>query len=167
MPLRAAETRGDKGLHQFPSESVTDHESAEADQVEIVILDALVRGKSFVNQTRADAGNFVGDYASTNPAATDGHAPIHGSAGNRTGQRHDKIRIIIFRLRLAVAEINDFITGFAQFSDQILLQLVTAVVGGDAEGFRCFFHTTVFSKVRLAVKTLALLAAANNGVNTP
>lgn len=136
MPLRAAETRGEKGLHQFPSESVTDDESAEADQVEIVILDALVRGKSFVNQTRADAGNFVRGDRCSNSAATDGHATLHVSVGNRTGQRHDKIRIIIFRLRMSVSEIYYLITGLTQPPDQILLQLVTAVVGGNANQFR-------------------------------
>jgi len=61
----------------------------------------------------------------------------------------------------------------AQFPGQIFLQLVTAVVGGDADAFRRFkcARTNVFNMIRSvhfpARKTLSLLAAANNGVNTP
>jgi hypothetical protein len=43
LTLRAAELRGEKCLHQFPSECVTDYEAPEADHVQIVVLDALVR----------------------------------------------------------------------------------------------------------------------------
>ncbi len=35
----------------------------------------------------------------------------------------------------AVAEVNYFISGCAQFPGQIFLQLITAVVGGDADAF--------------------------------
>jgi hypothetical protein len=47
------------------------------------------------------------------------------------------------------------------------------MVGGDADAFRRFKRafTNVFNKIGsihfLALKTLSLLAAANNGVNTP
>lgn len=40
-------------------ESVTDHETAQTNQVQIVIFDALVRRKAFVNQTRAHTSHFV------------------------------------------------------------------------------------------------------------
>jgi hypothetical protein len=45
---------------------------------------------------------------------------------------HDKIRVVIFLFRTAIAVINYFVIGCAQFPGQIFLQLVTAVVGGDA-----------------------------------
>jgi hypothetical protein len=43
MTLRAAETRGQKRLNQFPGECVADYEPSEADHIQIVVLDALVR----------------------------------------------------------------------------------------------------------------------------
>jgi hypothetical protein len=58
------------------------------------------------------------------------------SACNSAGQWHDKIRIIIIRFRTAVTEVNHFMTGFAQFPGQIFFQLVTAVIGSDADSFR-------------------------------
>ena len=136
MTLRAAELRGKKCLNQFPSEGVTDHEATETDQVEIVVLDALVRGKCFVNQTRTDASNFVRGDRCANSAATDGHAPLHISAGNGAGQRHDIIRIVIIDLQMSVSEIDCVMTSDPQFLGEILLQLKTAVVGGNADEFR-------------------------------
>ena len=85
MTLRSAESSGKKCLNQFPSEGVTDHEAAETDQVEIVVLDTLVRGKYFVNETRADAGNFIRDDRCPNSAATDGHTTLHIPTGNGAG----------------------------------------------------------------------------------
>ncbi len=85
MTLRSAESCDKKCLNQFPSQGVTDHEAAETDQIEIVVLNTLVRGKRLVNQTRADAGNFVRDDRCSNSASTDGDAALHISASNGTG----------------------------------------------------------------------------------
>ena len=85
MTLRAAESCGKKCLNQFPSEGVTDHEATETNQVEIVVLNTLVRRKSFVNQTRADTGNFVRGDRCPDSAATDRDAALHIAASNGTG----------------------------------------------------------------------------------
>ncbi len=45
MPLLATESRGEKCSHQFPGERVTDDEAAEADHVQIVVLDAMYAEK--------------------------------------------------------------------------------------------------------------------------
>ena len=52
--LRSGESRGEKGLHQFPGEGVTDHEAAKTNQVQIVVFDTLMRRKVFVNQAGPD-----------------------------------------------------------------------------------------------------------------
>jgi hypothetical protein len=43
MTLRAAESRGQKRLNQFPGECVAYYEPSKADHIQIVVLDALVR----------------------------------------------------------------------------------------------------------------------------
>ena len=131
--LRADEPRGEKCLHQFPGEGMTDHEAAKTDQVQIVVLDALMRRKVFVNQAGPNPRHFVRADRCTNPAATNAHTAFHRPGGNRAGQRHDEIRIVIVLFRRAVAEINHFITGCARFNGQIFLQLVAAVAGGNAD----------------------------------
>lgn len=85
MTIRSTESCGEKCLNQFPSKSVTDHEATETDQVEIVVLDTLVRGKRLVNQTRADTGNFVRGDRCPDSAATDRDTTLHISTSNGTG----------------------------------------------------------------------------------
>ena len=50
MTLRAAESRGEKCLDEFPSKWLTDHQGPEADQVQIVVMDAWVGRNGFINQ---------------------------------------------------------------------------------------------------------------------
>jgi hypothetical protein len=104
MTLRAAESGGKKCLNQFSSERVTDYEAAEVDHVNVVVLDALVRGKSFMDQARPDARHLVSGDGCTDTASTDGHAAIHLPASDCTGHGHNKIRIIIVPLRLSAAD---------------------------------------------------------------
>src|ERR1035441_8372628 len=95
MTLRAAESRGEKCLNQFPRECVTDYQASEADHVQIVVLDALVRRKGFMNQAGPNPRHFVCDDRCPDAASTDGYAALYVSAGDCAGQRHDKIRIIV------------------------------------------------------------------------
>ena len=50
MTLRAAESRGEKWLDEFPKQVLTDHQGREADQVQIVVIDAWVGRNCFMNQ---------------------------------------------------------------------------------------------------------------------
>ena len=121
MTLGATESRGEECCDQFPGERVADHKAAQADYVQVVVLDALVRREGFMDQAGPHARYLVGDDTRTNTTAADGHAAIHLPAGDRTSQRHNKIRIIIVHLRRSVAEIDHCMTGLAQHPDQILL----------------------------------------------
>ncbi len=133
MTLRAAESRGEKCLNQFPGQRVTDNLPSEADHVQIVVLDALVRREIFMNQAGPNPRHFVRADRCPNTASTDGHAALHLSAGHRAGQRHDKIRIIIVQIQLQVAEIDHLMAGRAQLSSEMFLQFKSAMVGGDAD----------------------------------
>jgi hypothetical protein len=119
--LRSFEARGEKGLGQFPSQGVTDQQAAKTDHVQIIVLNALMRRKIFINQASPNTDNFIRGKGRADPAATDAYASIHGPGGNRTGQGNDKVRVIIIRLQLPVAEVGDLVTSFAQFPGQKLL----------------------------------------------
>ena len=121
MTLGTAESRGEKCLHQFPSERMANHEAAQANHVQVVVLDALVCRKCFMDQARPNARHFVRDDRGPDTAPANGHAAVHVTTSYGAGQRSDKIRIIILRLRLSVAKIDHCITGFAQPPDQISL----------------------------------------------
>ena len=118
MTRRATESRGEKCLNQFPGERVTDHPASEADHVQVVVLNALVRRKIITNQAGPNPRHFVGGDRCPNATSTDGHAAIHLPASDCAGQRHDKIRIIIIQLQLLVAEVNYLIASRAQLCNE-------------------------------------------------
>ncbi len=131
MPFSATESRGQECLNQFPGERVTDDKPPKTDYVQIVVFDALVCRKVVVNQAGSNSCYFISRDGGPRTTSTDGHASLLVSAGNCTGQRHNKIRIIIVRLRLAISEIAHLMAAFPQHASQIFLQLVSSMVGGD------------------------------------
>ena len=80
-----------------------------------------MRRKVFVNQAGPNPRHFVRADRCSNPASTNAHAALHHPGGNRAGQRHNKIWIIIVLFRSTVAKVNHFMTGIAQFPRQIFL----------------------------------------------
>ncbi len=136
MTLGSAESCGKESLNQFPGKGLADHEATKTDQIEIVVLNPLVRRKCLVNQTRTDAGNFVGHDRCSNSAAANGHAPRHLPSGHGASQRDYIVRIIIVELQAPVSEIDCFVTSRPQPPGQISLQRKAAVVGGNAHELR-------------------------------
>ena len=132
MAFLTGEARDEEGPHEFPCERMTDHETAEADQIEIIIFDSLMRGEGIVDEAGADAGHFVGDDACADATAADRHSTLHFSGGNGTRQRHDEIRVVIRWRELEIAIINDLRTGLTQHHSKILLQLMATMIGSDA-----------------------------------
>ena len=89
-----------------------------------------------MNQAGADTRHLVGRDTRPHPAAADGHAAAHFAAGDGARQRNHEIRIVIVRLRPAVAEIGQAMTGSAQPPGQMSLQFKSSVVGGDSDPLR-------------------------------
>ena len=73
----AAESGGKECSDQFPGERMADHEAPEADHVQIVVFDALVRRKDFMNQAGPHPHHFVRDDRCSNATSADSHAAIH------------------------------------------------------------------------------------------
>jgi hypothetical protein len=134
------EPRREEGLNQLPRGRVADDEAAEADDIEVVVLDALVRGKCFMDQARAGARHLIGGHTRPNAAAAHGHAPVHFAARDGASQRNNEIRVVILRLRTEISEIGHVMTGLAQSPDKMLLQLKAAVVRGDSDPLRFRLH---------------------------
>ena len=76
-----------------------------------------------MDQTRTHTGHFVSNNARPNPTAADGHAAIDGSSGNSASQRLDKIRVIIIRIRLTVAEVGNLVAGTYAASERVELSI--------------------------------------------
>ena len=100
---------------------MADHEAAETDEVEIIILDALMRGKALMDQARPDAGYFVRGDSCADTTSADSYAALHFSAGHGASQSDDKVWIVVSRSRLAVTEVYHFIASRVKLFDQISL----------------------------------------------
>ncbi len=59
MAIRTAETGREERLNELPGSRGADDEAAQADDVEVVVLDALMRRKVLVNQAGPNPCNFV------------------------------------------------------------------------------------------------------------
>lgn len=113
MAFRTAEMRVEKYLHQLPRHRMADHKAAETDEVEIIILDALMRGKALMDQARSDANYFVSGDGGAHPTSANGYAALHFSAGHGASQSDNKVGIVVVRFRLAVTEVYHLIASRA------------------------------------------------------
>ncbi len=68
MAFRAAKTCRKKYLNQFPRIGGAEDLTAKTNQVEVVVLDALVRGKGFMDQAGADPWDLVRGDADSDSA---------------------------------------------------------------------------------------------------
>ncbi len=92
---------------------MADHKAAETNEVEVIILDALMRGKAFMDQARSDAGYFVSRDGCANTTPADSYAALHFSVGHCASQSYNKVGIVVHRSQLAVAEVDYLIVSRA------------------------------------------------------
>jgi len=138
MALRAAEARREEGLDDLQRNRVADDEAAEADHVQVVVLDALVRGERFMNEARANARHLICGNASSHSAAANGHTPIHFATRHGTRQTHDKIGIVIVGLQPVVSEVDHRTARVTQPCGEMVLQVKAAVVRGESDPHRAY-----------------------------
>ena len=90
-----------------------------------------------VNQTGANALYLVGTHRRPDAAAADREAAIHLPRYHRSRKWNDKVGIVVVGAQRVSAEINDFMAGSAELSNQLLLQTKSAVVGGNSYAHSC------------------------------
>src|SRR5271154_1345391 len=121
MPRSLAKFGGQKCLNQIPRQFRTFDASAQTNDIEIVVLNALLRRKMVLNQTCADSFDFVRANRSTDATAANRDATIHFACRHRPRQWNNEIRIVIVENQLVCAEIINFVTRVAKSGGQILL----------------------------------------------
>ena len=112
MPFGLTELGGEKRLHEIPGDGGPDRSSAHAQDVEVIVLDALLRGEVIVDERRADAGDLVGADRRANAAAADRHAALHLSGDDGLRERNDEVGIVVVRIERERAEIDDLVAAW-------------------------------------------------------
>src|SRR5439155_889929 len=102
------------------------------DDVHVIVLDPLPRGKVIMDQRGADTRNLVGADGGPHTAAADSHPALDLAGRDRLGERDDVIRIVVVRAQLVRTEVDDVVSSRAEPRDQIRFQIEPAVIGGDS-----------------------------------
>ncbi len=132
MAGSAAELGFEKGLNEFPGKFGSFDAASKANQVHVVILDALARREIVFDQARANAFDFVGADRSANAAAAYGDAAFKLAFSNGAGEGNDEVRVIIGGVEHGGAEVNDFVAGGLEARGEFLFEFKSAVVGCDS-----------------------------------
>src|SRR4029077_1950886 len=128
MSIGVGEFGGEKRLDQIPRQFRAFDASAQTDDVEVVVLNALLRRKMILNQTSADAFNFVRTDRCADTAAANRHTTIHRVSGHCLSKWNDEVGIIIIGRQLVSTEVHDLVAGGFQSDDQLLFQGKAAVI---------------------------------------
>ena len=120
---RLAELGGQEGLHEVPGHARPRRAATDADDVHVVVLDALRRGEMVMDQPRPDTRNLVRADRGPHTAAADRHAALHRACRYGLSERDDEVRIVVIRAQLVGAEIDDVVSGGTELRQQVFLQL--------------------------------------------
>src|SRR6185295_5136944 len=151
-----SEFGGEKSLDQIPRQFRAFDAPTQTDDVEVVVLDALLRRKMILNQASADAVDLVRANRSADAAAANRQTTMHRFSGYCLAKRNDEVGIIIIGRQLMSTEVHDLVTGGFQSDDQLLFQGKAAVVC-------CYAYT---HEVPFASIALVLPAAARSANTT-
>jgi len=92
MPLGATEVRGEEGLHEVPRDLGSDRPAPHAQDVHVVVLDALACREVIVHQRGADAAHLVRAYRRADATAADTDAARDLPGYDRARERDHEVR---------------------------------------------------------------------------
>jgi hypothetical protein len=105
----AAEVRLQKDSNQFQGEGGSNHLSTQAENVHVVVFDALMGGEDVVDKPSAHTRNFVCSDGRANTAVAKRHAALHFRRGNSPVQWDDEVGVVIRRVQFVCAEVDNIV----------------------------------------------------------
>ena len=99
MALGLTEFSRQESLDQVPGEFRSNDAATQADDVHVIVFDALTGRKVIFDQGGANARYLIGANCRAHAAAADGDSAHNFSAGNRPGEGNHEIRIIVLRVQ--------------------------------------------------------------------
>jgi hypothetical protein len=122
-------TRGRPGASRVRA----DHPAAQAEDVHVVVLHALVGGVGVVGDGRPHAADLVGRHAGPDPGAADEDPPVRLSVADRIRQAAGEVRVVVGRVRAVAAEVDQLVAGIREAGEELRLELGAAVIGGEGD----------------------------------
>src|ERR671935_11997 len=110
VALASVEPGSEERAHQLGCKLRADHLRADAEDVHVVVLDALVGRVRVVADGRADAGDLARRDGGTDARAAHQHCPLRLARADRVADFPRLVRVVDSRLGLVPAEIVHFVT---------------------------------------------------------
>src|SRR5215210_8219344 len=133
ITLSAVEPGAQECAHEVERELRADHLGAEAEDVHVVVLDALVRGVRVVADRGADPGDLAGRDGGADPRAADEDAAFGVPADHRVAELARLVRVVdplCIRVR---TEVDGLVPERVQLLQHPLAQLDAAMVERDGD----------------------------------
>ena len=128
MTLFSVERGGEERAHEVLGEARPDHLGAEAEDVHVVVLDALVRGVDVMADGCPDAGDLARGDRSADAGAADEDAALGLSVLDR-GAELGRLHGVVDPHRVGVgAEVDDLVPLLAQRLEDRLAEVDSPVV---------------------------------------
>jgi hypothetical protein len=132
-----------KCLYEIPSNLWPDCSPTHTQDIHVVILDTLLGREMIVNETCANAFQFVGAHGGADTAAANRHAPVYFARSNCLRQRYYEIRVIVVSRKLVRSKINNLVPPGENSRDEFLLQREPAVIRGYADVHDSFLSSSL------------------------
>ncbi len=128
MPFLTRETGLEERPDQLGCHVLADHPAAQAEHVDVVVLDCLVGGVGVVCDSGPDAVQFVGGDAGTCAGPADDDAALGVTSSDRLAHRCGEIGIVHGLLRMS-SDVDEGVAVALEQVDQELLEGVSGVIG--------------------------------------
>ena len=99
VPVGLTEFGGEEGLDEIPGDGRPDGPATHAEDVEVIVLDALLGGEMVVDEGGADTGDLVGADRRADTAPADRYAALYLSGDHRLRERSDEVGIVVFSIQ--------------------------------------------------------------------
>lgn len=135
MPVGSTKT----GVQERPdiplSTGETDYPSAQTEQVEIIVFNALLGGEKIVDERGPNAFYFVCYYGYTYSTAADGNTALYVTRHNGLSQGHHKVGVVVGIVFLYVAKVGHVVAQFDEVGPEYFFKIESTMIGGNS-----YFH---------------------------
>src|SRR5581483_2942352 len=128
VPLLLAEARARERRDDVPCELRPDHARPDAEDVHVVVLDALVRRVVIVADARADSRELVRGDADADAASAEDDPAVRLAGTDRFAHGLGDVGVVGRNARVVGAEIRDVVPGGTEVVDHHLLQRKARVI---------------------------------------
>src|SRR5512132_170534 len=130
------EFRTQEAVDELGGQVGTDYAGPDAEDVHIVVLNALMRRIGVVADRPTDTCEFAGSYRGAYARAADQNPALSIAASDRVGDLPRLVGIVDHRLGLVGSEVDRLVPGAHDLLEHALAQLHAAMVEGDRDPHR-------------------------------